>query len=145
MLHPNAFLLTTGHHGASWRLPGSDPHASTDVRHYASLARIAGRAAFDSLFLSDGPVLYPDVGRRPSGYPEPLTLLTAIAPSTQPAAATSAMLVPYDGHAGWPVGKLVSRRGYPGRNRSIARFPAVQEPTRPMAGNGRLRTGGEAP
>ena len=36
MLHLNAFLLTTGHHEASWRLPERDPHASTDVRHHVT-------------------------------------------------------------------------------------------------------------
>jgi alkanesulfonate monooxygenase SsuD/methylene tetrahydromethanopterin reductase-like flavin-dependent oxidoreductase (luciferase family) len=79
MLHLDLFLMTTGHHEASWRLAESDPHASTHVRHYVNLARIAERAAFDTLFLSDGPVLYSDVGRRPCGYLEPLILPTAIA------------------------------------------------------------------
>jgi FMN-dependent oxidoreductase (nitrilotriacetate monooxygenase family) len=119
-LHLNAFLLTTGHHEASWRLPESDPHASTDVRHYVRLARIAERAAFDSLFFSDGPVLYRDVGRRPCGYLEPLTLLTAIAMNTDRigliATASTTYNSPYDlarrfasldtvsgGRAGWNV------------------------------------------
>jgi hypothetical protein len=30
-LHLNAFLMTTGHHEASWRLPESDPLASLDI------------------------------------------------------------------------------------------------------------------
>jgi hypothetical protein len=33
-LHLNAFLMTTGHHEASWRLPESDPLASLDIEHY---------------------------------------------------------------------------------------------------------------
>ena len=28
-LHLNAFLMNTGHHEASWRLPESDAHSST--------------------------------------------------------------------------------------------------------------------
>ena len=61
-LHLNAFLMTTGHHEASWRLPESDPHAATSIRHYINLAQIAERATFDSLFLADGPSLWNDVG-----------------------------------------------------------------------------------
>ena len=40
-LHLNAFLMGTGHHEASWRLPESNPVANTDVAHYQNLARIA--------------------------------------------------------------------------------------------------------
>jgi hypothetical protein len=53
-LRLNAFLMTAGHHEASWRLPESDPHAATSIRHYINLAQIAERAAFDSRFLADG-------------------------------------------------------------------------------------------
>ena len=42
-LHLNAFLMSTGHHEASWRLPESDPHASTDIEHFKALARTAER------------------------------------------------------------------------------------------------------
>ena len=64
-LHMNAFLMSTGHHEASWRLPESDPRANTDIEHYKTLARIAERGTFDSLFLADGPALWGDVGHRP--------------------------------------------------------------------------------
>jgi alkanesulfonate monooxygenase SsuD/methylene tetrahydromethanopterin reductase-like flavin-dependent oxidoreductase (luciferase family) len=53
------------------------------VQHSRQVWLRSGRAAFDSLFLSDGPVLYRDVGRRPCGYLEPLTLLTAVAMATE--------------------------------------------------------------
>jgi hypothetical protein len=33
-LHLNAFLMSVGHHEASWRLPESDPYAGWSVRHY---------------------------------------------------------------------------------------------------------------
>lgn len=82
-LHLNAFLMTTGHHEASWRLPESDPHAAADVEHYIHLARIAERGTFDSIFFADGPSLRVDVGRRPAGHLEPLTLLSAIAVATE--------------------------------------------------------------
>ncbi|HET9874045.1 MAG TPA: LLM class flavin-dependent oxidoreductase [Propionibacteriaceae bacterium] len=81
-LHLNAFLMSTGHHEASWRLPESNPFANTDVTHYQRLAQIAERGKLDSIFFADSPVLFNDVGRRPSGSLEPTVLLTAIAAVT---------------------------------------------------------------
>ena len=78
-LHLNAFLMSVGHHEAAWRLPESDPFASTSVEHYAQLARIAERGKLDSLFLADSPMLWNSIGRRPSGTLEPTVLLTALA------------------------------------------------------------------
>lgn len=119
-LHLNAFLMSTGHHEASWRLPESDPLANTNVEHYKRLARIAERGRFDSLFLADSPVLMNNVGRRPSGTIEPLTLLTALAGATERigliATASTSYNLPYNlarrfasldhvsgGRAGWNV------------------------------------------
>jgi FMN-dependent oxidoreductase (nitrilotriacetate monooxygenase family) len=82
-MHLNAFLMSTGHHEASWRLPESDPHAATDIRHFVNLARIAERGTFNSLFLADSPSLLSSVEQRPSGTIEPLTLLTALAMATE--------------------------------------------------------------
>lgn len=81
-LHLNAFLMSTGHHEASWRLPESDPFANTSVEHYQRLAQLAERGRFDSVFFADSPVLFGDVGRRPAGSLEPTVLLTAIAAVT---------------------------------------------------------------
>jgi alkanesulfonate monooxygenase SsuD/methylene tetrahydromethanopterin reductase-like flavin-dependent oxidoreductase (luciferase family) len=53
MLHLNAFLMSTGHHEASWRLPESDPYANTDVRHFQRLAQTAERGRLDSIFFAD--------------------------------------------------------------------------------------------
>jgi FMN-dependent oxidoreductase (nitrilotriacetate monooxygenase family) len=119
-LHLNAFLMSTGHHEASWRLPESDPNANTDIEHFKNLARIAERGKFDSLFLADSPALFNDVGRRPSGVIEPLTLLTALAGVTERigliATASTSYNSPYNlarrfasldhvtgGRAGWNV------------------------------------------
>ncbi|WP_320773034.1 LLM class flavin-dependent oxidoreductase [Streptomyces sp. CRN 30] len=119
-LHLNAFLMNTGHHEASWRLPESDPHAHVDLAHYARLARTAERGTFDSLFLADGPVLFNDVGQRPSGSLEPVTLLTALAVATEHigliATASTSYNSPYNlarrfasldhisgGRAGWNI------------------------------------------
>jgi len=82
-LHLNAFIMDTGHHEASWRLPESDPSASLNIDHYKNIARIAEAAGFDSLFLADSPSLWGPVGRRPSGRLGPLTLLTALAGATE--------------------------------------------------------------
>ncbi|GAA1339687.1 LLM class flavin-dependent oxidoreductase [Saccharothrix algeriensis] len=81
-LHLNLFLHDTGHHEASWRLPGSDPHGHVSVDYHERLARTAEAAAFDSVFLADSPVLWGRVGRRPSGRLEPTVLLTALARAT---------------------------------------------------------------
>jgi alkanesulfonate monooxygenase SsuD/methylene tetrahydromethanopterin reductase-like flavin-dependent oxidoreductase (luciferase family) len=119
-LHLNAFLMTTGHHEASWRLPESDPWAATNIEHYKNLARIAERGTFDSLFLADSPSIWGNVGRRPSGVLEPLTLLTALAGATEHigliAAASTSYNSPYNlarkfasldhvsgGRAGWNI------------------------------------------
>jgi FMN-dependent oxidoreductase (nitrilotriacetate monooxygenase family) len=82
-LHLNAFLMSTGHHESSWRLPESDPHSSTNVEHYKQLARTAERGKLDSIFFADSPVLFGEVGRRPAGKLEPTVLLTAIAGATE--------------------------------------------------------------
>jgi FMN-dependent oxidoreductase (nitrilotriacetate monooxygenase family) len=82
-LHLNAFLMSVGHHEASWRLPESDPFANTDIEHWKRLALIAERGKLDSLFLADSPVLFNSIGRRPAGTLEPTLILTALALITQ--------------------------------------------------------------
>lgn len=82
-LHLNAFLMGVGHHEAAWRLPESDPFASTSIEHYEELATIAERGKLDSLFLADSPMLWNSIGRRPSGTLEPTVLLTVLASVTK--------------------------------------------------------------
>jgi alkanesulfonate monooxygenase SsuD/methylene tetrahydromethanopterin reductase-like flavin-dependent oxidoreductase (luciferase family) len=82
-LHLNAFLMSTGHHEASWRLPESDSFAGTQVAHFQQLARTAERGTFDSIFFADSPVLHGDVRQRPYGTLEPTVLLSAIAAVTK--------------------------------------------------------------
>ncbi|MFE7645561.1 LLM class flavin-dependent oxidoreductase [Streptomyces phaeoluteigriseus] len=119
-LHLNAFLMNTGHHEASWRLPESDPYAHVDLAHHVHLARIAERGTFDSLFLADAPQLWGTVAQRPAGALEPLTLLTALATATEHigliATASTSYNSPYNlarrfasldilsgGRAGWNI------------------------------------------
>ncbi|GGN64770.1 monooxygenase [Actinoplanes lobatus] len=119
-LHLNAFLMSVGHHEASWRLPESDPYASWDVKHFQNLARIAERGKLDSVFFADSPVLQGDPGRRPAGKLEPTVLLTALAAVTERigliATASTSYNEPYNlarrfasvdhvsgGRAGWNI------------------------------------------
>ena len=78
----NAFLMTAGHHEASWRLPDNDARGSRDVTYFQDLARTAERGLLDSVFFADGPLLW-DVGRRPSETVDPTLLLTAMAVVTE--------------------------------------------------------------
>jgi len=79
----NLFIMDTGHHEASWRLPGSYALANLDIEYFERLAKLAESVTFDSVFLADGPVLHGDPERRPAGRIEPLTLLTALARATR--------------------------------------------------------------
>jgi FMN-dependent oxidoreductase (nitrilotriacetate monooxygenase family) len=81
-LHLNAFLMEAGHHEAAWRLPESNPRADFDLTHWIKLAQLAESAAFDSLFLADGPALTGSGEFRPPGQLEPFTLLTALSQHT---------------------------------------------------------------
>ncbi|GLZ33345.1 monooxygenase [Lentzea sp. NBRC 105346] len=81
-LHLNLFIIDTGHHEASWRLPESDPLSHLDIAYHQRIAQIAERAKFDSVFLADSPAQFGDPGRRPSGRIEPTILLTALAAVT---------------------------------------------------------------
>src|SRR4051812_45809239 len=119
-MHLNAFLMSVGHHEASWRLPESDPYAGWSVAHYQNLARIAERGKLDSVFLADSPVQQGDPGRRPTGKLEPTLLLTALAGVTRHigliATASTSYNEPYNlarrfasldhvsgGRAGWNI------------------------------------------
>lgn len=82
-LHLNAFLMSSGHHEASWRLPESNSFAGTDVRHFQRLAQTAERGKLDSIFFADSPVLHGNVAQRPYGSLEPTVLLAAIAAVTE--------------------------------------------------------------
>jgi N-acetyl-S-(2-succino)cysteine monooxygenase len=82
-----AFLMFTGHHVASWRLPSTSD--STTLEDFISFAKIAEAAKFDALFLADGVAArLDDFGaashKAHNGtYPfEPITLLSALASHT---------------------------------------------------------------
>ena len=54
----------------------------TDIRYYQDLACRAEAALFDSVFLADQLALAEDVGQAPRAWPEPVTVLAAIAVAT---------------------------------------------------------------
>jgi FMN-dependent oxidoreductase (nitrilotriacetate monooxygenase family) len=141
-LHLNAFLMNTGHHEASWRLPESNPHAHVELDHYTHLARIAERGTFDSLFLADGPQLWSNLAQRPAGALEPLTLLTALATATEHigliATASTSYNSPYNlarkfasldiisgGRAGWNI--VTTAGAEAARNFGLEHEPAHAE------------------
>jgi FMN-dependent oxidoreductase (nitrilotriacetate monooxygenase family) len=138
-LHLNAFLMSTGHHEASWRLPESNTHAGTDVAHFQRLARTAERGKLDSIFFADSPVLHGNVAQRPYGSLEPTVLLAAIAAVTERigliATASTTYNEPYNlarrfasvdhisgGRAGWNV--VTTAGDAAARNFSLAWQPA---------------------
>jgi FMN-dependent oxidoreductase (nitrilotriacetate monooxygenase family) len=81
-VHLNVNILNAGVFGGSWRFPGTDPLASFTVAHYVDIARTAERAAFDAVFLADGPGIRGDLRHRPFNNLEPTVVLTAIAAAT---------------------------------------------------------------
>ncbi|MBD2870547.1 LLM class flavin-dependent oxidoreductase [Paenibacillus arenilitoris] len=82
-LHLNLFLMSTGHHEASWRHPNSAPERAVDVNYYVKLARTAERGKLDSLFLADSYGLPPTIKYKVLQGLEPFTLLSALAMATE--------------------------------------------------------------
>ncbi|MBL4721614.1 MAG: NtaA/DmoA family FMN-dependent monooxygenase, partial [Alphaproteobacteria bacterium] len=82
-LHLNLFINSRGHHEASWRHPDASPLPLTDIRYYQDLARRAEAGLFDSIFLADQLAARDDVARAARAWLEPITVLGALAVSTQ--------------------------------------------------------------
>ncbi|MEV5646984.1 LLM class flavin-dependent oxidoreductase [Nocardia sp. NPDC052254] len=81
--HLNAFLMGVGHHEAAWRHPRTDERGVLDVEHFQELGRIAERGKLDSVFFADGLAVGPRIQRNTLAVFEPVTLLSAIAATTQ--------------------------------------------------------------
>ncbi|ADX74986.1 flavin-dependent oxidoreductase, F420-dependent methylene-tetrahydromethanopterin reductase [Pseudarthrobacter phenanthrenivorans Sphe3] len=130
--------MSTGHHEASWRLPESNSSASTDVKHFQRLAKVAERGKLDSIFFADSPVLHGNVAQRPYTSLEPTVLLAAIAAVTERigliATASTTYNEPYNlarrfasvdhisgGRAGWNV--VTTAGDAAARNFSLAGQP----------------------
>ena len=52
-IHLGLWLLTGGHHIASWRHPQSNPVDLTSIDHYVRVAQLAERGKFDMVFFED--------------------------------------------------------------------------------------------
>lgn len=90
-MHLALFLSLSGTHLAGWRHPLADHGAPFDIRHYVALAKQAEAARLDMLFVADklaidsihGGSFDAAVTLRPAIHPEPLTLLSALAMTTE--------------------------------------------------------------
>lgn len=82
-LHLNAFIMPNGHHEAAWRHPSTSPERALTLQHYVDIARTAERGLLDSVFLADGVALSGNVRHNSHSAFEPLTLLSALAASTE--------------------------------------------------------------
>ena len=82
-LHLNLFVQARGHHETSWNHPEATAHKLTDIAHYQDLSRRAEAALFDSLFFADSLMLSGDAARSGRLGLEPITLLAALAVSTE--------------------------------------------------------------
>jgi FMN-dependent oxidoreductase (nitrilotriacetate monooxygenase family) len=83
------FIYTYGYNPASWRHPGSPVGAANDFGHMLNVAGISEAAKFDFVFLADSPAAGVGSMEALSRLPnkmnrfEPLTLLSALAVSTE--------------------------------------------------------------
>ncbi len=82
LMHLNAVIFGLGSHEAAWRMPESDPLASTDPDYWIDLARRAEAAGFDALFLGDVLALQKGADRHLSDAMDPFVILSALAAVT---------------------------------------------------------------
>ncbi len=82
-LHLNLFIQARGHHETAWDHPGATPHKLHDLSYYQDLARRAEAALFDSIFFADSLLLTGDAARSGRLWFEPITLIAALAASTE--------------------------------------------------------------
>jgi len=119
-LHLGAILEGVGTDHATWRNAGVQSDASIDINWYIDQARLAEAAKFDFVFIVDSPFITKDSAPHFLNRLEPLTLLSAVAASTQKiglvATLTTTYWEPYNvarqfgsldlisgGRAGWNV------------------------------------------
>ncbi|RUS42428.1 LLM class flavin-dependent oxidoreductase [Cohnella sp. AR92] len=129
----SAYLVGTGMHVASWRLPLASAGASIDIDYYKKLARTAERGKFDIAFLADSLAInefsHPNILNR---Y-EPITLIAALAGATERigivATASTSYIEPFNmarllmsvdhiskGRAGWNIVTTRDLSGNTARN-----------------------------
>lgn len=81
-LHLNAVIFGLGSHEAGWRMPESDPLASTSLDYWIDIARRSEAAGFDALFLGDVLALQQGADRHLSDAMDPFIILAALAAVT---------------------------------------------------------------
>ena len=87
-MHLCAFIMATGHHVASWRMPGVPLECGTNFEYWADLARISEEGKLDAVFLYDGaaisniPIEPMSHGDRATFF-DPTVLLSALAVATK--------------------------------------------------------------
>lgn len=82
-LHLNAVIFGLGSHEAGWRMPESDPLASTDPDYWIDIARRAEAGGFDALFLGDVLALQQGAERHLSDAMDPFVILSLLAGVTK--------------------------------------------------------------
>ncbi len=82
VMHLNAVIYGLGSHEAAWRMPESDPLASTDLGYWIEIAQRAEAAGFDALFLGDVLALQKGADRHLSDAMDPFVILSALAAVT---------------------------------------------------------------
>ncbi|PAK55933.1 LLM class flavin-dependent oxidoreductase [Paenibacillus sp. 7541] len=82
-LHLNLFLMSTGHHEASWRHPKASPQHAADFGYYARMVKLAEQAKMDAVFLADKYRLNIMTKYRVIPQLEAFTMLSALAAATE--------------------------------------------------------------
>ncbi|WP_171687469.1 LLM class flavin-dependent oxidoreductase [Paenibacillus planticolens] len=95
-LHLNLFILSTGHHEASWRHPDAQPQLATSLSYYQQLAQTAERGKMDAIFLAEKYRLTPLIKYRVIPQLEAFTLLSAIAAVTERIGLTATASTTYN-------------------------------------------------
>lgn len=79
----NAVIFGLGSHEAGWRMPESNPLASTDLDYWVDIAHRAEAGGFDALFLGDVLALQQSADRHLSDAMDPIVILSALAAVTR--------------------------------------------------------------
>ncbi len=100
-MHFCAFIMATGHHVASWRMPGAPLENGTNFDYWANLARLSERGKLDAIFLYDGAAISNiDIESMSRGdratFFDPMTLLSALAMVTSKIGLVSTSSTTYD-------------------------------------------------
>ncbi|MFC5590547.1 LLM class flavin-dependent oxidoreductase [Sporosarcina soli] len=91
-----AFVLTTGHHLASWRYPTAGTERIFDLDYYAEIAQLAERAKFDMFFLADAHMRPLSKDSYPGYQIDPVTLISALAAVTTNIGLTATLTSTYN-------------------------------------------------